>query len=66
MRIAAEPFIRARTHLPTWLGLTSLVGVIGVLVVAPLVTIAWRRCTDNANRSVKPSRVGTPSDDARS
>ena len=54
MRIAAEPFIRARTHLPTWLGLTSLVGVIGVLVVAPLVTIAVRAVIDPTTRSWAP------------
>jgi iron(III) transport system permease protein len=54
MRIAAEPFIRARTHLPTWLGLTSLVGVIGVLVVAPLMTIAVRAVIDPTTRSWAP------------
>ena len=54
MRIAAEPFIKARTHLPTWLGLTSLVGVIGVLVVAPLVTIAVRAGIDPTTRSWAP------------
>ena len=50
MRIAAEPFIKARTNLPTWLGLTSLVAVIGVLVVAPLVTIAVRAVIDPTTR----------------
>ena len=54
MHIAAEPFIKARTHLPTWLGLTSLVGVIGVLVVAPLVTIAARAVIDPTTRSWAP------------
>jgi iron(III) transport system permease protein len=54
MRIAAEPFIKARTNLPTWLGLTSLVGVIGILVVAPLVTIAVRAVIDPTTRSWAP------------